>query len=199
MFSRCLTKYGIIILLIIIQTLEPGSLCAQQETEGRKFYAGVEMGAGRLMLSENNFNENRSTNYELGFYGGYIPVRMLRIGINVNGFLVESYGIENPSKGISISNTQLQLQLFPWQTSSVFINIMGGRSTYINHHPDGSNAKGFAGTIGFGYEYPLRKKLALSLNLNFCAGRFKDVKFPESPVISQHFNVFGITAGLCYR
>lgn len=199
---------GLLKLLTIILLLGAGplgsvSLFAQSEILRKKFYVGMEMGAARLLFLQNNQEGSRSSNFVLGFYGGYTPTEMLRMGINVNGYLLEPYGnfYDDPQKGISISNVQAQVQLFPLQAVPVFANAQGGWSTYTNHNSDAFNSKGYAGKIGLGYEQAISKRLSLQLLLNYSSGRFRDVNYPSIPVsvINQHYNAFELLVGLTYR
>jgi hypothetical protein len=201
MYYWSLTKYFLILLLFEINTIGTGKSYAQQDTIGKKFYAGVEMGASGLLLSQNNLEGNRSASYVLGFYGGYIPFRALRIGINLNGYLIESFGnfYESPEKGVSISNVQGQLQVLPFRTVHIFANMQGGWSTYTNHHPNDYNSNGFAGKAGLGYEYGFGKRLFVSLLFNYSTGKFNDVKYPGLSITNQHFNAYEIVANLTYR
>ena len=168
------------------------TLSAQKDTARKHFYAGIETGISCLSLSHNSIDEKRSARYALGFYGGYSPAKALKLGVNLNGYIIEPYGnfSKNPEKGISISNIQGQVQIIPFKQTTVFINLLGGWSSYINHHPDGYNSGGIAGKAGIGYEHGFAKRLIFSIIINYSVGKFNAVKYPGISINNQHYHAF---------
>jgi hypothetical protein len=174
---------------------------AAQTPTRKKFYVGLEMGAGFLRHSQNYLPVEQQTCYVLGFYGGYSPFHWLRTGINLNGWLLEPFGdFNSPEKGISISNTSIQLQLFPIKKVNGFVNLQGGTAQYTNHHPDQYNAKGTGLKIGIGYEYDLAKRTGLTLIVNYAWGRFNDVRYPPDILVThQQYSAVDIVLGIVYH
>lgn len=187
------------LLLYCLCIIWPNHLNAQQKAPTKKFYAGVEMGAGFLQFSNNNIDGERTARFVLGFYGGYIPIRALRLGINLNGYLIEPFDYSNPEKGKSISNTQAQIQILPFKNNNLFANIQGGWSTYINHHPNESNSKGTAAKIGLGYEFTLGKRLFATLILNYTTGKFNDLNNLGTLTTDQHYNAYEMITCISFR
>jgi hypothetical protein len=174
---------------------------AQNYVVRSKFYAGMDAGIGLLNLARNDLTSQRSNTFALGFYGGYMPFKWLRTGINISGWLIESYGnfYDDPSKGISISNTYLQVQAFPFNKFDFFINFAGGISGYINHHMDEYNAKGSGIITGVGYERKLAGNVGISLMINYGFGQFNDVNYPGISVKNQHYDVTEFLIGFTYH
>jgi hypothetical protein len=162
----------------------------------------MEMGAGLLALSRNNLPADQTARFAMGFYGGYSPVRWLRAGINLNGWLIESFGnfYDDPAKGISVSNSNLQVALFPFKRVNIFTQWQGGISNYTNHHPNEYNTDGTAMKLGLGYEHDVAKHVGISLQLNFGWGRFKDVNYPpDISVTDQHYQATELLLGITYH
>ena len=67
-------------------------LKAQQQTTKEIYYVGIEMGPAFLQFSNDQINAEKSTQYELSFFFGYVPNRALRLGLNLNGYLIEPFG-----------------------------------------------------------------------------------------------------------
>lgn len=199
MIYHYITKYYFILLLYSLSIIWPNHLNAQQKAPTKKFYAGAETGAGFLQYSSNTNEGERTARFSLGFYGGYIPFRTLRLGINLNGYLIEPFDYSSPEKGKSISNTQVQIQIMPFKNNNLFANFQGGWSTYTNHHPYESNSKGTAGKIGLGYEFNLGKRLFGSLILNYATGKFKDVNYLGILTTDQHYDTFEILTCITFR
>jgi hypothetical protein len=193
----------IIMVISLVAFLGNQPTSAQEEQSFRKFYAGIELGAGGLELSRNQLNEGRTTRFALGIYGGYRPFRWLRAGINLNGWLIEPYNqfffFYFEEEGISISNIYGQVQVFPLKEQPLFLNFQGGSSKYVNLNPDAQNALGTGGKLGLGYEYPLGKNFGLSLTANWGFGKFGDITFQSVSVTNQHYDVFEVLLGITYR
>lgn len=193
----------IILVISLVTFLGNQPTFSQEEQPFRKFYAGIELGAGGLELSRNQLNEGRTARFALGIYGGYRPFRWLRAGINLNGWLIEPYNqfffFYFEEEGISISNIYGQVQVFPLREQPLFLNFQGGSSKYVNLNPDAQNAPGTGGKIGLGYEYPLGKNLGLSLTANWGFGSFRDITLQNISFTNQRYDVFEVLLGITYR
>lgn len=193
----------IIFVISLVAFLGNQPTLAQEAQPFRKFYAGIELGAGGLELSRNQLNEGRTARFALGIYGGYRPFRWLRAGVNLNGWLIEPYNqfffFYFEEEGISISNIYGQVQVFPLREEPLFLNFQGGSSKYVNLNPDAQNAPGTGGKIGLGYEYPLGKNLGLSLTANWGFGSFRDVTLQNISFTNQRYDVFEVLLGITYR
>jgi hypothetical protein len=165
-----------------------------------KFYVGMDAGVGLLNLSQNGESQ-LSNPFSLGFYGGFMPFNWLRTGISIGGWLLEPYGnfYDDPAKGISISNTFLQIQAFPFKKFDLFLNFAGGISNYINHHPDEYNSKGTGILAGIGFERRLLGNLGISLLVNYGSGSFNDVIYSGVSVKNQKYKVTEFLIGFTYH
>lgn len=187
----------------LLLVLGSNNVMAQEEKPFRKFYAGLEMGAGGLELSRNQLNEGRTGRFALGLYGGYRPFRWLRAGINLNGWLIEPYNqlffFYFEEEGISISNIYGQFQVFPMGEKPFFLNFQGGSSKYVNLNPDAQSSPGMGGKFGLGYEYPLGKSFGLSLTVNWGFGKFRDATVQNVSITNQRYDVFELLLGFTFR
>jgi hypothetical protein len=159
----------------------------------------MEMGVGMLELSRNNLSADRTDRFAMGFYGGYSPLRELRIGLNLSGWSIEAGDLYDPLEGIGIGNTYVQVELFPFRKlNHLFLNLEGGISNYRNNHLDGYIARGTGTKFGLGYEYEAAKHTGLSLTVNYCTGHFDDVLYPL-PTTNQHYNSVEVLLGITYH
>jgi hypothetical protein len=173
---------------------------AQSYVVRSKFYAGLDAGVGLLNLSRNDLPPQQSSTFALGFYGGFMPFKWLRTGINLSGWLLEPYGdFYDPSKGISISNAYLQLQAFPFKKFDLFLNFAGGISEYINNHPGEYDANGSGFLTGIGYERSVTRNFGISLMINYGFGQFNDVNYPGVSVKNQHYDATEFLIGFTYH
>lgn len=196
-FRRIITTilFGSVILLL------PQLAMAQKDPEWKKFYAGMDMGAGWLKLSQNNERADVTARYALTLYGGYQPFRWLRVGVNFSGWLIEPFGnfYDDPDNGISVSNDNVQLMLLPFEHHRLSINLQGGRATYTNHHRGHYNATGAGIKAGLGYEIKIMPHLVIPITINYGTGDFKDVRYPGIAVVNQNYDVVELLVGITYR
>lgn len=167
----------------------------------KKIYVGMDTGIGFLKLSRNDLSPEHHSCFALGFNAGFIPFRWLRTGINLNGWLIESYGnfYVDPSKGVSISNFFGEIEAFPFKKADLFVKLSGGFSKYISMHSDEFDAKGGGARIGLGYERRLYRRVSISLMMNHGFGRFKDVENVVASVKNQHYKVTEFVIGFTYH
>ncbi len=177
----------------------PYCLVAQDDSEHKRFYVGLEMGSGWLALSQNNLSTETTARYALGFYGGYQPLRSLRIGINLGGWLIQPFNYSDPAKGVSVSHTSAQIMVLPLKHFPLFMNLQFGRSVYTNHHPDRYNAKGTALKVGMGYELKINTHLVLPISINYGNGKFSDIQLPGVSYVNQHYEVMELLLGITFR
>lgn len=195
-FSR---KFFLVLVVCQIGMVLSPTTYAQSRSERKRFYAGMEMGIGLLKLYRNNLPEDRRGRFAMGFCGGYSPLRELRIGINLSGWLIEAENLQDPFEGIGIGNTYVQVELFPIRKlKHLFLNLEGGISNYRSNHLDGYIARGRGTKFGLGYEYDVAKHTGLSLTVNYCTGQFGDVSYPL-PTINQHYNSVEVLLGIIYH
>ena len=166
----------------------------------RGFYVGIEMGVGWLQYTSDNQDESRKERFIMGFNGGYRPFYAFRAGVKIDGYLIEAGNYSNPAKGIGVSNTSFQVQVFPFKSVPLFTNIQYGWSKYTSNHTlNGYDANGTSQKIGFGYEYNLNKHFALSLNANYGFGKFNDVNDFSVTIHDQKYDSWDITLCVTYR
>lgn len=199
------------VLIIVVLAGLPSSIAAQADILKNNFqqdfsqslpwsnrwYIGMDLGVGLLKLSQNNLPAERTPRFALEIHGGYKVFPWLRAGINVSGWLIEPFEFElyQDPKGISISNTFVQLQIFPLTRYNLYINLAGGYSQYINKHPNALNAKGSGGLVGLGYEKDVFRRCGLSVIMNYGFGQFTD----DLLVRNLHFDVLEFRVGFTYH
>lgn len=191
--TRSITNIWLLFLLMgLVQ-----SVFGQQTKHNPLYYAGIETGPALLSLSSSAGTKTSTNIFSLGFYGGFTPLPKLRVGINLNGNLIETYGgYAHPDKGISISNIHLHMQAMPFSSTAVFINMQGGYANYVNHNPDGFNTTGASGKLGIGYKRTLGKYTTFQSTLNYGLGFLADVKHPGVNITDQHFQLVELLIGI---
>ena len=139
-----------------------------------KFYAGIGLGDCFLSLHRNSELKSYSSFY-LGLSAGYRWSEKFQTGIGVNGLLIQPYGKEDPSKGISISNVNAELSYLPFRRIPCRLLIGMGYSIYTNHNPDRNNASGMDMQLGVGYFKRVYNHTEVGLNIFYGLGKFKEI------------------------
>jgi hypothetical protein len=70
----------------------------------RPWWIGFELEDGQIKLSSDKFSETRNPAFALGFVGGHSLGNQARIGLELNGWLLQSFNNNNPAVGESVSN-----------------------------------------------------------------------------------------------
>ncbi len=95
------------------------------------------------------------------------------LGVEFNGWTLQSYDVNDPTQGESISNVSAFIHYFPMDDSPVFVTGGAGISSYTNNSPTVSGrdhgGSWFAGT---GYEYPISEQLMLEPQIRYSHGNF---------------------------
>jgi hypothetical protein len=163
---------------------------AQQAAEPvRPWWIGGELGAGELKLSSDQQPGDRNTTFALGFVGGHTLGSRARVGLEVNGWLLQAFALYNPTVGESVSNLMGIADVFPVAKGPFFLRGGLGRASYTNNRPEGFGGSGWAWTAGGGYEIPVWKELGVAPMVAWSAGRFGDVRNPLTTETGRRFSV----------
>lgn len=121
----------------------------------RPWWVALELGDGQLKLTSVQLNTARNPVFALGFVGGHSLGNRARVGLELNGWLLESFNLNNPAVGESVSNVLVVVDVFPIRKTPIFLRAGPGLALYQNNRPGGFNGTGWSWTAGVGYEIPL--------------------------------------------
>lgn len=155
------------------------SLSPPQAREGRvvrPWWVALELGDGQLKLTSDQSYTNRNPAFALGFVGGHSLGNRARIGLEMNGWLLQSFNLNNPAVGESVSNVLAVVDAFPIRKAPMLLRVGPGLALYQNNRPGGFGGSGFAWTAGVGYEIPLTENLSLAPMVDYAAGSLGDVR-----------------------
>jgi len=152
----------------------------------RPWWIGLELGDGQIRLTSEQFSttsshasptstESRRASFELGFAGGHRLGNRARIGLDVDGWLLQAYNYNNPIVGESVTNVLGVIDVFPLRRIPLFLRAGAGAALYTNDRPLEFGGTGWAWTAGAGYEFLLPKRLGFAPIVDFDAGTRGDV------------------------
>ncbi len=157
-----------------------GSSCsappARNERIVRPWWVALELGDGQLKLTSDQFNTTRHPAFALGFAGGHSLGNRARIGLEMNGWLLQSFNLNNPAVGESVSNVWVVADALPIRKTPIFLRAGSGLALYQNNRPGGFGGTGWSWTAGVGYEIPLTKQFGLAPIVDYAAGSLGDVR-----------------------
>lgn len=167
-----------LVTLLVGLILVPAVAYAQgrQELTVWPWWVGLELGGGQIKLTSDQFSGTRNSAFALGFVGGHSLGNRARIGLEFNGWLLQSFNTTNPAVGESVSNVLGLVDAFPIRKTPIFLRAGAGLALYQNNRPAGSNGSGWSWTAGAGYEIRLTERFGLAPIIDYAAGSLGDVR-----------------------
>jgi hypothetical protein len=157
--------------------------------QDRPWWVTCEFGEGQLKLSSDQQQGNRTATFAMGFAGGRRLGDWARVGLHLNGWLLQGFDLQNPAVGESVSNVGGVFGFFPSRKSRLFARGGVGWSEYTNNRPSGTNGNGLGWEVGGGYEIPLRGQLGLAPMVEYAAGGLGDAYDPTAPQTGRRYSV----------
>ena len=177
----------LIILGLTTLTVKPAQ--AQIDQNLRSWWAGGEIGEGQLTLSSDQIHRDSTPTFALGFFGGHRLGDQARVGLEVNGWLLQASNLNDPTVGEGVSNVLGVIDVFPARKIPLFLRGGGGLAMYQNNRPTGSGGTGWAWTGGAGYEIRVSERLGLAPIVQYAYGKFDDVRNPITVETGRHYSV----------
>jgi Outer membrane protein beta-barrel domain len=178
-----------ILILFGITSLAVKPAQAQADQNLRAWWVGGEIGEGQLSLSSDQFPRGREATFALGFFAGHRLGDHARLGLEVNGWLLQASNLNDPTVGEGVSNVLGVIDVFPAHKIPLFIRTGGGLAMYQNSRPGESGGTGWSWTSGAGYEFRCSERLGLAPMVQYAYGRFDDVRNPIAVETGRHYSV----------
>jgi hypothetical protein len=197
-----LSYYSGKIALACFLILIPWSLRGQDvspERIIRPWWLALEFGDGQLKLTADQFSTSRNSAFGLGFVGGHSLGNRARIGLELNGWLLQSFNLNNPAVGESISNVLVVVDAFLIRKAPIFLRAGPGLALYQNNRPGGVNGSGWSWTAGVGYEIPLTEKLGLAPIVDYNAGSLGDVRSSLTVETDRRYSVLEFKVAIAWH
>ncbi len=167
-----------LLIFVGMTTLGVKPIQAQTNQNLRAWWAGGEIGEGQLSLASNQIHRDRKATFALGFFGGHRLGDHARVGLEMNGWLLQASNLNDPTVGESVSNILGVIDVFPARKIPLFLRGGGGLAMYQNNRPGESGGTGWSSTGGAGYEVRFSDRLGLAPIVGYAYGRFDDVRNP---------------------
>lgn len=165
----------------------------------RPWWVAGDMGAGQFKLSSDQSKGKSGAIFAAGFAGGHRLGSRARVGLLLNGWLLQAFNLNDPTVGESVSTVSGVVDAFPVPKVPLFLRGGIGAAFYTNNRPLGTGGSGLAWTVGGGYEIPLTRNLALSPFVGYSAGGLGDVRNPLTVETHRRYSVVEFKAGVVYH
>ena len=172
-----------------VTTLGTTAAQAQADQNLRAWWAGGEIGEGQISLASDQIHRGRTPTFALGFFVGHRLADQARVGLEMNGWLLQPSNLNDPTVGESVSNVLGVIDVFPTRKLPLFVRGGGGLAMYQNNRPAATGGTGWSWTGGAGYEIHFSPRLGLAPMVQYAYGRFNDVRNPIMIETGRHYSV----------
>lgn len=159
----------------------------------------AEAGDGFLELSSDQHVSHRRETLALGFAGGRQFRDRARIGIMVDGWLLQVFNFNDPTAGESISDVMGIIDVLPIHRKGLFLRGGVGVSIYTNDRPNETGGHGLSWLAGGGYELPLKGRLGLVPMVDYGYGGLGDARNAAVYETGRRYSVIEVKAALIYH
>jgi len=186
--------------LVPVLAVAPGpTVCAQQASAGRGWWAAIEMGHGWLTRSEDGAPSVRRGRFAMGFAGGATLSSWLRAGFVLRGWTLEASDVWDPAKGESVSEAGLEIRANPPAARGAWVTTTFARTTYTNHHPGDFTSSGWGAGLDVGVDLRVLSRLALAPVVSWHQGTLGEVHNLVLTSTGRRFHASSLALRATYR
>jgi hypothetical protein len=185
--------------IIIAMLLAAAPASAQDKPEPGGFWASMQVGYGRLDRFSDQESHDEQDAFALSFMLGGTLNRHLRLGAQVNGWLLEAYDFSDPARGESLSQIFIIADVYPWSSAGAFVRAGLGRAIYSNRDPNEWESSGWGQTVAVGYEQRVGGRFSLTPILSYGQGSLGDVVNAAVTIQNRRYHVFDLGIAVTYN
>jgi hypothetical protein len=180
--------------------LAPHTAAAQDERPRHGLWASIGIGGGQVETWSDQAATATKSTLTISLRGGVTVVPALRLGLEVNGWGLESASTSDPSKGVTVNETLVIAQLYPWPRRGLYLKGGMGGGSFNTMHADDWGSKAFGATVlGAGYEVRLRRDLFLTLTADWARGPLGDADPRIVTSTGRRFRGWAVDVGIQYH
>jgi len=185
-------------------TLAAATAHAQQRvsapTPRHGLWIGLGFGGGQVRHWSDQEPAAKKTVVTASLRGGIVVVPALRLGLEVNGWGIESGDVWDPSKGVTVNETLLIAQFYPWPAKNWYLKGGLGWGEFNTAHPGdlGSRALG-AVVLGVGYDVRVARSVSVTLAADWARGSLGSVDNLVTTSTGRRFRGWDAIVGIQYH
>lgn len=132
--------------------------------------------------------------------GGLVVAPALRLGLEVNGWGIESVDVWDPSKGVSVNETLLIAQFYPWPAKNWYLKGGLGWGEFNTAHAGDLDSRAFGAVIlGVGYDVRVARNVFVTLAADWARGPLGSVDDLVTTSTQRRFRGWDAIVGLQYH
>ena len=174
-------------------------LTSAQAQQYPPWWLWAEAGDGFLKLSSDQHQGDRRETFAFGLAGGRQFRDRARIGVMVDGWLLQVFDLNDPTAGESISDVMGVVDVMPIHRKGLFLRGGVGLSMYTNNRPNETGGHGLGWIAGGGYEIRLKGRLGLVPMVDYASGGLGDDRIVAVHDTGRRYSVIEIKAALIYH
>ncbi len=158
------------------------------------------MGGGRVERWSDQEPTAKTSTVTMSIRGGLTVVPALRLGLEINGWGIETSDVSDPSKGVTVNETMVIAQLYPWPAKGVYLKAGIGRGGFNTGHAGDIDSHAFGATVlGVGYDVRVARNVFITLAADWARGPLGDANPLVVTSTSRRFRAWSLNAGIQYH
>ena len=140
------------------------------------------------------------TTVTMALRGGIVVAPALRLGIEVNGWGIEMADMWDPAQGVSVNETLLIAQLYPWPARNLYLKGGLGWGAFNTNHADDFGSSAFGAVIaGVGYDIRLGRSISVTVAADYARGPMGSADARITTSTGRRFRAWSVNLGLQYH
>lgn len=158
------------------------------------------MGGGQVERWSDQEPGATTTTITMSVRGGLTVVPALRLGLEINGWGIETSDVSDPSKGVTVNETMVIAQVYPWPAKGVYLKGGIGWGEFNTGHAGDIDSHAFGATIlGAGYDIRVARNVFITLVADWALGPLGDAHPLVVTSTGRQFRAFALNAGIQYH
>ena len=158
------------------------------------------MGGGQVERWSDQEPKVRTTTITMSVRGGLTVVPALRLGLEINGWGIETSDVSDPSKGVTVNETLVIAQVYPWPAKGVYLKGGIGRGGFNTGHAGDIDSHAFGATVlGVGYDLRVARNVRVTLAADWARGPLGDANPLVATSTGRRFRAWSANLGIQYH
>ena len=163
-------------------------------------WIGLGFGGGQVEHWSDQEPASRRTTLASSVRGGIVVFPALRLGIEANGWGLESGNANDPAKGETLNETLATAQVYPWPSRGFYLKGGVGRGEYHTNHADDWGSSAFGATVlGAGYELRVARDVFVTLAADWARGPLGSADARVVTSTGRRFHGWDLIVGVQYH
>jgi hypothetical protein len=132
--------------------------------------------------------------------GGIVVVPSLRLGLEANGWGLETSNPNDPARGVTVNEFLAIAQVYPWPAKGWYLKGGLGWGEYHTNHANDWGSHAFGATaLGAGYELRVAHNVYVTLSADWARGPLGDANPLVVASTGRRFRAWALNAGIQYH